>query len=92
MSVQQKVLEFTVLEGTLIGGEKVSTLSTYIRRVTFEKSCLLFTENHGKPPQKCTGSDAEQIILKISCKKFLKHFEVYVVKGAFMVKSPLGIF
>ena len=62
------------------------------RRVTFEKSCLLFTENHGKPPQKYTGSDAEQIILKISCKKFLKHFEVYVVKGAFMVKSPLGIF
>ena len=64
----------------------------FVRRVTFEKSCLLFTENHGKPPQKYTGSDAEQIILKISCKKFLKHFEVYVVKGAFMVKSPLGIF
>ena len=59
------------------------TINIYSRRVTFEKSCLLFTENHGKPPQKCTGSDAEQIILKISCKKFLKHFEIYGVSHVF---------
>ena len=50
-----------------------------VRRVTFENFGLLFAENHCKPPQKYTGSDDEQIILKIGCKKFLKHFEIYVV-------------
>ena len=51
----------------------------FIRRVTFENFGLLFAENHCKPPQKYTGSDDEQSILKIGCKKFLKHFEIYVV-------------